>query len=63
MASLEQMLFLWVDDCEARKPGLSVRSPGYDPHQVVRVLQESSVRGREASEAVVSLFGRYGDLQ
>ena len=47
---LEKQLWLWLDDCEARKPGL-VRLVSDDPDKVVRVLQYGVREGRETSEA------------
>jgi len=46
----EEELWLWLKDCKARKPaGMDERLPKRD--KVVRVLQDGSVRGREAREA------------
>ena len=47
----EDQLWLWLEDCEARKPSprLSDGLPRED--QVVRVLQYEVREGREASEA------------
>ena len=47
--SFEDQLWLWLEDCETRKPGQGEELDGLD--KVVRVLQEGDVRGREAREA------------
>ena len=47
--TLETQLWLWLQECDDRKPrpGTAVLE-GHD--KVVRLLQEGTVRGREASE-------------
>ena len=47
-ATLENLLWVWIEDCDGRKPRPEQDSRGGD--KVVRLLQEDSVRGREASE-------------
>ena len=49
MSTLENQLWLWLDECDSQKPRVSkdVSQPG---DKVVRLLQEGTVRGREASE-------------
>ena len=49
MTTLENQLWLWLDDCEARKPDRDEAPKG--PDKVVRVLQYEVREGREASEA------------
>ena len=49
MITLENQLWLWLDDCEARKPDREHTPEG--PDKVVRVLQCEAREGREASEA------------
>ena len=50
MNTLETQLWLWLDECDSRKPraSLDVSEPA---DKVVRLLQGSTVRGREAREA------------
>ena len=48
MNDTERQLWLWLEDCEARKPRPVEIST--DDDKAVRVLQEGTVRGREASE-------------
>ena len=48
-AQIELDLWSWLEDCEARKPRENGTTPD-SRDQVVRVLQDGSVRGREASE-------------
>ena len=47
--TLETQLFLWLDECEARKPVVSECSLPRD--KVVRVLQYGVREGDEAKEA------------
>jgi len=61
--SLENQLWLWLEDCEARKPGQDGLLIPNVRDQVVRVLQEESVRGREAKEAEALRFGLFSKLQ
>ena len=49
MITLENQLWLWLEDCETRKPDWRKTPTG--PDKVVRVLQCEAREGREASEA------------
>ncbi len=51
MTTMEDQLWLWLADCEARKPGLKQETARPDHDKVVRVLQDEVREGREASEA------------
>ena len=48
---LEDQLWLWLKDCETRKPEFRFVKDSEEPDQVVRVLQYGVREGREASEA------------
>ncbi len=50
MTHLENQLWLWLEDCEARKPSDLVEARGLGD-RVVRVLQYEVREGRETSEA------------
>ena len=49
MTDREDQLWLWLDECEGRKPVVSECSLPRD--KVVRLLQYEVREGREASEA------------
>ncbi len=51
--TLETQLWLWLEDCEARKPVVEVARPRSSgpPDRAVRVLQDEVREGREAREA------------
>ena len=61
MITLENQLWLWVEDCEARKPLPRYDSMGDD--KVVRVLQYGVREGSEAKEAGVVDLSRSSKLQ
>jgi len=62
MFTLENQLWLWLEECDDRKPR-SLDDDLLDEDKVVRLLQEESVRGREASEAGDSSVGLSSKLQ
>ena len=49
MFTLENQLWLWLRDCDDRKPRHGTAALEADD-KVVRLLQDGSVRGREAGE-------------
>ena len=50
MTDTERQLWLWLADCEARKPGCLLED-SRSQDQVVRVLQYGVREGSEAKEA------------